>query len=160
MAKPFPLQPLLHLSKQKNESAINNLGKLNQQQQSALAKLATLQQFRVDYQDKFQESVKIGMSPTDLRNFQDFIYRLDQAIKQQQGVIELTTHSVNAGRVELIESQRKMLSFDTLAQRHFNAEKTREAKIEQKIQDEYSGRFAINQAAEKNNDELEGAKHE
>ena len=160
MAKPFPLQPLLHLAKQKNESAINNLGKLNQQQQSALAKLATLQQFRVDYQDKFQEAVKIGMSPTDLRNFQDFIYRLDQAIKQQQGVIELTTHSVNAGRTELNEAQRKMQSFDTLAQRHLDAEKTREAKIEQKLQDEYSGRFAINQAAEKYNDELEGAKHE
>ena len=160
MAKPFPLQSLLHLAKQKNESAINNLGKLNQQQQSALAKLNTLQQFRKDYQEKFQEAVKIGMSPTDLRNFQDFIYRLDQAIKQQQGVIELMNHSVNAGRTELNETQRKMQSFDTLAQRHAEAEKIREAKAEQKIQDEHSGRFAAYKAAEQYNDELEGVNHE
>ena len=160
MAKPFPLQPLLHLAKQKNESAIKNLGMLNQQQQSALAKLSTLQQFLKDYQNKFQEAARNGMSPSDLRNFQDFIYRLDQAIKQQQGVIELTTHSVNAGIAQLNEAQRKMQSFNTLAQRYIEAENIREAKLEQKMQDEYSGRFAINQAAEKNIDELEGANHE
>jgi|GEM_PF-125044 flagellar FliJ protein len=160
MAKPFPLQPLLQLARQKNESAIRNLGLLNQQHQTALGKLATLQQFLKDYQNKFQEAAKNGMSPSDLRNFQDFIYRLDQAIKQQQGVIELTTHSVNAGRIELNEAQRKMQSFDTLEQRHIHAENIKEAKIEQKMQDEYSGRFAIYKAAEKNNDELEGVKHE
>ena len=160
MSKPFSLQPLLHLAKKKNESAINNLGKLNQQHQSALGKLATLQQFRRDYQAKFQEAERNGMALTDLRNFQDFIYRLDQAIKQQQGVIELAAHSVNAGRMELNEAQRKMHSFDTLAQRHIEAEKILEAKAEQKIQDEYSGRFAANKVTENNDDELEGANHE
>ena len=100
------------------------------------------------------------MSSTDLRNFQDFIYRLDQAIQQQVGVLDLTTHSVKAGQVELTETKRKMQSFDTLAQRHIDAEKIREAKIEQKIQDEHSGRFAAFKTEEKINDELSGAKHE
>ena len=155
MAKPFSLQPLVHLAKQKNDAAIKNLGKLNQQQQSAEAKLATLQQFRRDYQEKFQEAVRNGMSPTDLRNFQDFIYRLDQAIQQQQNVTELTSHSVNNGRIELKDAQRKMQSFDTLAQRHIEVERKLEAKFEQKNQDEYSGRFAARNAAEKINDEPE-----
>ncbi len=160
MTKPFPLQPLLHLAKQKNESAIKNLGILNQQQHAALAKLSTLQQFRKDYQEKFQEAVANGMASVDLRNFQDFIYRLDQAIKQQEGVIELTTHSVKAGQADLIEAQRKMQSFDTLALRHQQAENIREAKLEQKIQDEHSGRFAIYKADEKINEELEGEHYE
>lgn len=160
MAKPFSLQPLLQLAKQKSDAATKNLGKLNQQQQAALTKLSTLQQYRKDYQVKFQEAVLIGMGSTDLRNFQDFIYRLDQAIKQQEGVLELTTHSVNAGQVELTEANRRMLSFDTLAQRHIEAEKIRESKAEQKIQDEYSGRFAALKADEKINEELEGVKHE
>ena len=160
MAKPFSLQPLLHLAKQKNEAAIKNLGNLNKQQQAALTKLSTLKHYRKDYQEKFQEAAKLGMASTDLRNFQDFIYRLDQAIKQQEGILELTTHSVKAGQIELTESNRKMLSFDTLAQRHIDAEKIREAKNEQKIQDEHSGRFAAFKAEEKINDELEGVKHE
>jgi flagellar FliJ protein len=160
MAQPFSLQPLLQLAKMKNETAIKNLGKLNQQQQSALSKLATLQQFRKDYQEKFQEAARNGLAQVDLRNFQDFIYRLDQAIKQQQGVVELTSHSVNGGRMNLNEAQRKMQSFDALAQRHIETEKQREAKAEQKMQDENSGRFAAYRAAERNDDELEGANHE
>jgi flagellar FliJ protein len=160
MAKPFSLQPLLHLAQQKNDAAIKYLGKLNQQQHAALTKLATLQQFRKDYQGKFQEAAKIGMATADLRNFQDFIYRLDQAIKQQESVLELATHSANAGQVEMIESKRKMQSFETLAKRHIEAEKIREAKIEQKDQDEHSGRFAAFKAEEKQNDEPEGVKHE
>ncbi len=155
MSKPFSLQPLVHLAKQKNEAALKNLGKLNQQQQSAQAKLAMLQQFRRDYQNKFQDAARNGMAPVDLRNFQDFIYRLDQAIEQQQRVLEHNTHSVNAGRTELQDAQRKMQSFDTLAQRHADAEKKREAKTEQKMQDEYSGRFAAQKAGEKNDDEPE-----
>lgn len=155
MAKPFPLQPLVHLAKQKNDAAINNLGKLNQQQRSAQDKLAMLQQFRRDYQEKFQEAARNGMAPMDLRNFQDFIYRLDHAIEQQQGVMEQHILSVDAGRMELKDAQRKMQSFDTLAQRHVEMENKLEAKSEQKMQDEYSGRFAAQKATEKINDELE-----
>ncbi|TAJ83661.1 MAG: flagellar export protein FliJ [Gallionellaceae bacterium] len=155
MPKPFSLQPLLHLAQQKNDAALKNLGKLNKQQQSAQDKLAMLQQFRRDYQEKFQDAARGGMAPIDLRNFQDFIYRLDQAIEQQQRVIEHATDSVNSGRVELKDARRKMQSFDTLAQRHIEAEKKREAKAEQKMQDEYSGRFAAQKTAEKNDDESE-----
>ncbi|KAF0204814.1 MAG: flagellar FliJ [Gallionellaceae bacterium] len=155
MVKPFSLQPLVHLAKQKNDAAINNLGKLNQQQKSAQDKLAMLQQFRRDYQEKFQEVARNGMAPMDLRNFQDFIYRLDQAIEQQQGIMEQHVVSVDAGRMELKDAQRKMQSFDTLAQRHVEIEKKLEAKSEQKMQDEYSGRFAAQKMAEKINDELE-----
>ncbi len=155
MAKPFSLQPLLHLARQKNDAAIKNLGKLNQQQQSAQDKLAMLQQFRRDYQEKFQDAARNGMGPVDMRNFQDFIYRLDRAIEQQQGVIEHAARSAETGRLELIDSKRKMQSFDTLALRHNEAEKIREAKAEQKMQDEHSGRFAALRAIERNDDELE-----
>jgi len=45
-----------------------------------------------------------------------------------------------------------MKSFDTLAQRHVDAEKKLEAKSEQRIQDEHTGRYAAYRAAEKNGD--------
>jgi flagellar FliJ protein len=163
MAKPFSLQPLVHLAKKKNDAAIKNLGQLNQQQKSAQDKLEMLQQFRRDYQEKLQALSQNGITPVDLCNFQDFIYRLDKAIEQQQGTVELTVQSVATGRVELKETQRKMQSFDTLALRHIEAEKKREAKAEQKAQDEFAGRFAAMKSTEKELEELEylsGAHHE
>ncbi len=153
MIKPFSLQPLVHLAQQKNDAATKKLGQLNQQHQTAQEKLDALQQYRKDYQVKFQEEAKAGMSPVDMKNFQDFIGRLDQAIRQQTSVIDKTKAGVQTGRSELMDTTRKMKSFDTLAQRHVEAEKKIEAKSEQKIQDEHTGRLAAYRTAEKNGDQ-------
>jgi flagellar FliJ protein len=151
--KPFSLQPLVHLAQQKNDAATKKLGQLNQQHQTAQEKLDALQQYRRDYQVKFQEEAKNGMAPADMKNFQDFIGRLDQAIRQQTAVIEKTKVGVQTGRNELMDATRKMKSFDTLAQRHVDAEKKQETKSEQRIQDEHTGRFTAYRTAEKNGDQ-------
>ncbi|MEK7811683.1 MAG: flagellar export protein FliJ [Pseudomonadota bacterium] len=152
MIKPFSLNPLVNLAHQKNDAATRKLGQLNQQQQTAQTKLETLQQFRKDYQFKFQQAAQSGMDPTDLRNFQDFINRLDQAIQQQQTVIEKAKSSVQSGRHNLMDTTRKMKSFDTLAQRHVESEKKLEAKADQRLQDEQTGRFAAFHSGEKPED--------
>lgn len=149
MANTFSLQPLLHLAQQKNDAATRKLGKLNQQHQSEQDKLKMLQQFRKDYQIKFQEAVRNGIDQNDLRNFQEFINRLDDAINQQLKTIEQAQRSVLTGRSELSDAQRRMKSFDTLAQRHVEAERKLESKAEQKMQDEHSGRFSAHRIAEK-----------
>jgi flagellar protein FliJ len=149
MIKPFSLQPLVHLAQQKNDAATKRLGQLNQQQQTAQQKLDALLQYRKDYQLKFQEEAKNGMAPADMKNFQDFIGRLDQAIQQQTAVAEKAKAGVQTGRTELMDTTRKMKSFDTLAQRHVEAEKKQEAKSEQRIQDEHTGRFAAYRSANK-----------
>ncbi|WP_035383669.1 flagellar export protein FliJ [Ferriphaselus sp. R-1] len=145
MTKPFSLQPLVNLAQQRNEAATKRLGQLNQQKQTAQGKLDVLVQYRKDYQDKFQEAVKSGMEPAELRNFQEFIYRLDEAITQQRQVAINAEHAVTHGREELKAAQIKMKSFDALAQRHVEVGKRFEAKMEQKAQDEHAGRQATYQ---------------
>lgn len=147
MTKDFTLQPLVNLAHQKNDAAARKFGQLTQQQQIALAKLDTLLQYRKDYQARFRDAVQTGMSQPDLHNFQNFMLRLDEAIAQQQKAVEQAHNSVRAGRDELEDTQRKMKSFDTLAQRHFEHEKKLEAKSEQRLQDEHTGRHATLKAA-------------
>jgi flagellar FliJ protein len=149
MTKPFTLSPLVDLAHQKNEAATRKLGKLNQQQQKAQDKMAALQQYRRDYAAQFEEAAKQGMSPMDMQNFQRFIERLDQAIQQQLVEIERASSSVKTGRHELMDTTRKMKSFDTLAQRHADTEKKHEAKADQRQQDEQSGRFSAMHRADK-----------
>ncbi len=76
------------------------------------------------------------------RNFQDFIRRLDEAVTQQRNAIEHMHSLMQAGRNELTNTQRNMKSFDTLAQRHLESEKKLEGKIEQRQQDEHTGRHS------------------
>jgi flagellar FliJ protein len=142
MAKTFSMQPLVHLAKQQNEAATRKFGQLNQQQQAAQAKLDTLLQYRKDYQDRFQVAVLNGMQQADLRNFQNFIQRLDDAIAEQRNATTQAGAMLQLGRKDLYEAQRKMKSFDTLALRHAKSESKRLDLNEQREQDEHSGRIS------------------
>ena len=151
MAKKFSLQPLVHLAQQQNDAAIRKFGQLNQQQQAAQAKLETLLEYRKDYQTRLQQAELNGMSQAELRNFRNFILRLDEAIEQQRNKNEQALRLLQVGRSELQEAQRKMKSFDTLVKRHIESEMKLAAKIEQRQQDEHTGRIsAIKVAAEQN----------
>ena len=152
MVKKFSLQPLVQLAQQQNEAATRKFGQLNQQQQAAQAKLDTLLQYRKDYQTRFQEAEQNGMSQSDLRNFQGFMLRLDEAIAQQRKANEQANNLLQAGRNELKEAQRKMKSFDTLAQRHAESEMKLTAKREQRLQDEHTGCIFAVKAEEAQNE--------
>jgi flagellar FliJ protein len=153
MVKKFSLQPLVHLSQQQHDAATRKFGQLNQQQQATQAKLDALLQFRKDYQTRFQEAEQNGMNQAELRNFQGFILRLDEAIEQQRNANEQARSQLQVGRNELQEAQRKMKSFDTLAQRHIENEKKLEAKSEQRQQDEHTGRLAAIKALAAQNED-------
>lgn len=142
MTKTFTLEPLIKLTQHQNESATRKLGQLNQAQQSAQQKLDTLMEYRKDYQNRLQEATQNGMDPAQLRNFQHFINKLDEAINQQRKVVEQSKISTQIGRTEFDTTQRKLKSFDALQQRHFEAQRKIAEKAEQKMLDEHTGRMA------------------
>lgn len=141
MSAKFKLQPLLNLAQMNNESATRKLGQLNKQQHETQSKLEVLQQYRKDYQDRMQASTQQGMDPALLRNFQEFIYKLDAAIAQQSQAVEQSKLSTQRGRGEFSDTQRKLKSFDTLQQRHTEQQLKVEAKHEQRAMDEHTGRM-------------------
>jgi flagellar FliJ protein len=140
MGKPFPLQTLLNLAEINNESATRRLGQLNKQQHDTETQLETLQQYRIDYQQRLQAASQDAIDPMSLRNFQEFIFKLDAAILQQMRVVEQSKLSTQMGRSEFTNTQRKLKSFDTLQQRHIETQLKVEAKQEQKAMDEHTGR--------------------
>ena len=141
MSKKFPLQPLLNLAQTKNDDATRRLGQLNQQEIDTKKQLEMLQQYRRDYQLRMQQASQAGMDPVLLRNFQEFIFKLDTAIAQQLKAVEQSERSTQAGRNEFNSTMRKLKSFDTLQQRHVEAEQKLEAKQELRAADEHTGRF-------------------
>ncbi|MBI5437873.1 MAG: flagellar export protein FliJ [Nitrosomonadales bacterium] len=142
MAKPFSLQTLMNLAQHQNDSATRKLGQLNKQQQGAQQQLETLRQYRRDYQSRLQESTRFGMDHAELRNFQEFINKLDEAIAQQIQTVEQSKVSTQAGRGEFDSTRRKLKSFGTLKQRHADEQKKVAERSEQKSLDEHNGRLA------------------
>ena len=142
MTKSFSLQPLMKLAQHQNDSATRNLGQLNKQQLGVQQNLDTLLDYRKDYQNRLQEATRNGMSQADLRNFQQFIDKLDEAISQQLKLVEQSKASTQIGRNEFDATRRKLKSFDTLQQRHTEEQKKVAEKSEQKALDEHTGRMA------------------
>ena len=133
MTKPFSLQSVMNLAQHQNDSATRRLGQLNKQQLSAQQQLETLRQYRKDYQVRLQASTQGGMDHAELRNFQEFINKLDEAIAQQLQTVEQSK----------VSTQRKLKSFDTLQQRHIEEQKKIAEKSEQKSLDEHVNRAAV-----------------
>jgi flagellar FliJ protein len=150
MTKSFSLQPLMNLAQHQNDAATRKLGQLNKLQQDAQEKLAALQQYRKDYQTRLHEAAQNGMGPTELRNFQMFINKLDEAINQQLRNVQQSQASTQIGRGVFDSTQRKLKSFDTLQQRHFDAQNKIAAKQEQKTLDEHTGRFTARKMQQSN----------
>lgn len=142
MSKPFPLQSVRDLAQHQKDSATLKLGRLNQQQLSAQQKLDTLLEYRKDYQARLQQTIQSGTNPAELRNFQQFIYKLDEAIGQQLKLVEQSKKSTQLGRNEFDTTQRKLKSFETLQQRHVEQQNKIAEKSEQKALDEHTGRLA------------------
>ncbi|MDD5299460.1 MAG: flagellar export protein FliJ [Gallionella sp.] len=141
MTKPFSLQSVMNLAQHQNDSATRKLGQLNKQQQGAQQQLEALRQYRRDYQARLQESTQGGMDHAELRNFQEFINKLDEAIAQQFQVVEQTKVSTQAGRGEFDSTRRRLKSFDMLQQRHIKEQQKVAEKAEQKLLDEHTGRL-------------------
>ena len=144
--KRFSLQPLMNLAQHQKDSATHKLGQLNRQQHNAQSKLETLQQYRKDYQTRLQESTQNCINPAELRNFEEFMNKLDEAISQQLKLVGQSKASTQVGRGEFDTAQRKLKSFDTLHQRHIETQKKVAEKSEQIALDEHTGRSATYKA--------------
>ncbi|MGC2166140.1 MAG: flagellar export protein FliJ [Gallionella sp.] len=142
MDKHFKLQPLLNLSRQQNDAATRKLGMLNRKELDAQTKLDMLKQYRTEYQTRLQAATLQGMDPVELRNFQEFINKLDSAIEQQFKAVAVSKDYTKRGRTEFDTTRRKLKSFDTLQQRHIAEQKVLGEKAEQKAQDEITSRLA------------------
>lgn len=138
MSRPFPLQTLLELAQVNSDMAAAQLCAINGQDREMQERLQLLLDYRSEYTAHLAHATKIGMSSVDWRNFRRFIDKIDAAIVQQRDAVVLSKQRVEAGQIHWHEEQRQLKSFDTLFQRHHTTEVKREARQEQKEQDEFA----------------------
>lgn len=138
MARLFPLQPLFDLAQNRVDEAARKLGQLKAIWHNAEEKLRQLQAYREDYRAKLHETVQGGMGATQMRDFHLFLEKLETAIRHQTKEVERCQLKWDEGQLEWLEQRRKLKTYDTLSQRHQKLEQKREAKIDQRDQDEYA----------------------
>jgi flagellar FliJ protein len=140
MTKPFPLQTILELMQDRADEATRNLARLIANEKDAKAKLDLLLGYRDEYAGRFRAAAQNGLAQIEWNNFQHFLERLDEAIEQQRKTVAAQVRNTAVGQAQWREQRKKLKAFDTLSARHFTRENAKEAKREQKLQDEFATR--------------------
>ncbi|KFB66962.1 flagellar export protein FliJ [Candidatus Accumulibacter vicinus] len=140
MAKPFSLQMVLDLMRNRHDEATQSLARLLAAERDAKKKLEMLLQYREEYTTRFREAAQDGLGQPEWRNFQEFLNRLDEAITQQLQSVSLQEAHTAAGQAEWRQQQKRLKAFDALSERHRASEARWESRQEQKTQDEFAAR--------------------
>lgn len=140
MAQSFPLQTLLELMQSRTDEATRKLGQLISAEQSQRSRLQMLEQYRDEYAQRLRDATAEGITRLILRNYQDFLARIDEAIEQQRLAVLSSERSTQAGQAQWSDQNKKLKAIDTLSSRHDARERYRENKQEQKLLDEFSSR--------------------
>ena len=140
MPEKLPLATLIELAQTKTDEATRRLGQLQNAQISASAKLEMLVQYRQEYMEQFNAQMQGGLSASQVRNFQNFIGTLDDAIEQQRALTLQATARLGHGRTDWQSSKRRLSSFGKLADRARQFELAVANKKEQRDSDERSAR--------------------
>lgn len=140
MSEPFSLQPLLEVMQTRADEATRRLGQLIAAEQNQRSRLEMLEQYREEYAQRLREATASGVTRLILRNYQDFLARIDEAINQQKIAVGNSERSTRAGQEHWRTQNTRLKAIDTLSQRHEARERYRENRQEQKLQDEFSTR--------------------
>ncbi len=141
MAEPFRLQTILDLSQTRMDESARALAALIASEHDQSRKLTMLEDYRKEYQDQFMAAARNGMTPGQWSNYSAFLARIDDAIGHQQQQVEQSRDRAQAGQREWLDTRTRVKAFETLSDRHQAELVKREAKAEQRVADDRSGRL-------------------
>ncbi len=140
MTQTSSLSTLIELAERRTDAAAVNLGNAIRSQDELEQKLQLLQKYRDDYSRKMQTEMQSGKSMQQIRNFQVFLGKIDEAIIGQSQLVADAKKRVSHERNQWQEEERKRMSYTTLELRAEKVIQKKEAKREQKQNDEHANR--------------------
>jgi flagellar FliJ protein len=115
--------------------------------QSSLAfagnRLQELLQYREDYLRRFRKDAGAGLSGTRVRDYQTFLAKLDQAIRQQQSALAKARAEADFEREKLRDISGQLAAVSGVADRWSGEERRTEERLDQQRSDELSQRNFI-----------------
>lgn len=138
MTKNSSLDLLIGLKEDEANKVAKLLQELQAERRHANEQLSTLLTYRQDYAVRLEESTKKGVAAANYRNFRQFISTLDEAIMQQNRVVDQIDSKIQANQQQWLEEKRRLKSFQTLQTRHMQLHVKKENRAEQLATDEAS----------------------
>jgi flagellar FliJ protein len=102
--------------------------------------LQELERYRGDYESQFKQRAGRGMGATDLRDYQAFLARLSDAIRQQQAVVKRAQSERDAERQRWQEAAKRAKALGHVVEQWQTEERRASDRREQRESDERAQR--------------------
>ena len=106
-------------------------------------KLSELERYRAEYEKQFAQSAGRGMSATELRDYQAFLARLNEAIRQQRTLTQRAQIERDAERLRWQEAARRAKALGHVVESWKAEERRALDKRDQRETDERAQRIKV-----------------
>jgi flagellar FliJ protein len=140
MSRAKRLEPVQDLVSDAERRLAQSLATHERRVVEAETKLQDLQRYKSEYERQFTARAGSGMGVADLRDYQAFLARLGEAIRQQQSVVVRTRNERDAERLRWQEAARRAKALDHVVERWQLEERRALDRREQRETDERAQR--------------------
>lgn len=134
MTRSKRMQPVVAVTANREREAARRLGELQQREQAAEQRLQELIHYREEYTRQFAEGGSLGAAR--LQDYRIFLGRLNQAVEQQQALVERARQDCAAQRARWMELHTRVQALDKVVSRYRDSERSDRDRREQKESDQ------------------------
>lgn len=138
MATDNPIKTLIDLTQTRVDDAARQLQAVTASRDGAKQQLDMLHVYRQDYLERFEKASAEGMSTVNYHNFRQFIATLDEAISQQNNIVDQYDLKLKQTQEHWFDQKRQLNSYETLLSRQEHERQLLNNRKEQKLNDEMS----------------------
>jgi flagellar FliJ protein len=136
------LEPVQNLVDDAQRRLAQSVSTLERRVLDGEAKLNELQRYKGEYEQQFSQRAGRGIGATDLRDYQAFLARLAEAIKQQQALVNRARAEHQAERLKWQEALKKAKALGHVVDRWQAEERQVSERRDQRESDERAQRKA------------------
>jgi flagellar FliJ protein len=132
------MKPVVRIAETHEQDAARKLGKSRENLDFQIKRLEELEMYRREYNNRLMDTKRLDA--VKLQEFQAFISKLDEAIRQQKQIVEEAGKHCDVSRGEWIDKRTRTQALNKVVERYQTAEAKEVQRREQKELDEHAGR--------------------
>jgi len=134
-------KPVLKVAENREATAAREFGLSRQKHQAEEDKLNSLREYHLDYMQRFKQAASVGINASQLREYQAFITKLEQAISEQEKVVQNTQRVSVQMKQQWQKTHVRTQSMDKAMNRMKADERRHQESQDQKMSDELAQRI-------------------
>ena len=140
MTRTKRLQPVQNVVENAEKRLAQSLAAYERRVNEAETKLQELTRYRGEYEQQYTQRAGAGIGVTELRDYQAFLARLSDAMRQQQAVVQRARAERDAERLKWQDAAKRVKAIDHVVTQWQNEERQIADRREQRDTDERAQR--------------------